>query len=161
MAARRTFPLGPILAIAGAVLLLVSLFLDWYGALSAWTAFELLDLLLAALAIGTIVALLERLAPETRARGVGVIGAGAAVPMSLAALVIVLSQILNHPPAGVDRDPELGIWLALAASALMVLGSILSTARISLALDVERRDAAEAPAASEEPPPPAQPGPRP
>ena len=35
----------------GALLLLVSLFLDWYGPLTAWNAFEVTDVLLAALAI--------------------------------------------------------------------------------------------------------------
>ena len=155
---RRVLPIGPLLAIAGAVLLLVSLFLDWYDDASAWTVFEVLDLLLAALAIGTALSLLERLGTgRWRAR---VIGAGAAIPMAVAALVIVVSQIINHPPAAQDTDPEVGLWLALAATALMSLGAILATARISVALDVDSRDhpseaptASEAPTVSEKPPP--------
>ena len=150
---RKTLPIGPLLAIAGSVLLLVSLFLHWYDDLSAWTAFEVLDLLLAALAIGTALSLLERLAAgRTRVR---VIGAGAAIPLSVAALVIVVSQIINHPPAAQDSDPAVGLWLALAATALMALGAILATARISVALDVDRPDdPAEAPTVAEPPPPP-------
>ena len=149
---RKTLPIGPLLAIAGSVLLLVSLFLDWYDDLSAWTAFEVLDLLLAALAIGTALSLLERLGTG-RAR-VRVIGAGAAIPLAVAALVIVVSQIINHPPAAQDSDPAVGLWLALAATALMALGAILATARISVALDVDRPDdPAEAPTVSEPPPP--------
>jgi hypothetical protein len=147
-----TFPIGPVLAVAGAVLLLVSLFLDWYDEISAWTAFEVLDLVLAALAIGTALSLLERLGVSRRR--VGVMGAGAAIPMAVAALVIVVSQILNHPPAAQDADPEVGLWLALAATALMSLGAILATARISVALDVDRREPpSEAPTVTEPPPP--------
>jgi hypothetical protein len=148
-ARRRTFPIGPLLAIAGAVLLLVSLFLDWYDELSAWTAFESIDLVLAALAIGTALSLLEELgAPRARVR---FIRSGAAIPLAVAALVIVVSQIINHPPAAVDTDPKVGLWLALAATALMALGAILATARISVALDVERRD--DAPTVERRPPP--------
>src|SRR3954451_3492851 len=149
----RNLPIGPVLAVAGAVLLLVSLFLDWHDELSAWTAFEVLDLVLAALAIGTALSLLERLGVSRRR--VGIMGAGAAIPMAVAALVIVVSQILNHPPAAQDADPEVGLWLALAATALMSLGAILATARISVALDVDRREPppSEAPTVSDRPPP--------
>jgi hypothetical protein len=150
-AGRRAFPIGPLVAIAGSVLLLVSLFLDWYDDLSAWTAFELIDLVLAALAIATALSLLEQLGAG-RAR-VRFIRSGAAIPLAVAALVIVVSQILNHPPAAVDMDPKVGLWLALAATALMALGAILATARISVALDVQRRDAAEAPTVSQPGPP--------
>ena len=40
----RRFELGPILAAAAALLLLVSLFLDWYGGLTAWEVFEIVPL---------------------------------------------------------------------------------------------------------------------
>jgi hypothetical protein len=47
----RRFDIGPILLALGAALLLVALFLKWYGPLTAWNAFELTDILLAALAV--------------------------------------------------------------------------------------------------------------
>jgi hypothetical protein len=162
MGPRRRLSIGPLLALLGAVVLLVSLFLDWYDDLTAWTVFEVIDLLLAALAVATVVALLERLEAFGRpARG---IRDGATLAIALAALVTVVVQVVNHPPAAIDRDPEIGLWLGLGGSALMVLGTLLSTARISVAVDVQRRDEAPtvarsepAPAATPKPPP--RPGP--
>jgi hypothetical protein len=137
MGGARQIALGPLIAVGGAVLLLVSLFLDWYDDLSAWTVFEVLDLALAAIAVLSLVSLAERLGVGP-ARG-RIIGAGAALPLGAAAVVVVVSQLINHPPAGVDRDPGVGLWLALAGSALILAGSSLAAARISLAVDVERR----------------------
>ena len=31
-----------------------------------------------------------------------------------AALIIVLTQLINHPPAGIDLDEGTGLWLGLA-----------------------------------------------
>ena len=49
--------LGPLVAALGALLLIVSLFLDWYEDLTAFTVFEFLDLLLFGLALVTLAAL--------------------------------------------------------------------------------------------------------
>lgn len=131
----RQIPIGALVGVVGAILLAVSLFLDWYGELTAWTVFEIIDLLLAAAALVCLLALVERL-------GVGLPGAPrlgvVPLPLSVVALVLVVSQAVNHPPAAVDLDPETGLWLALAGSALLLLGAILSVARISFALDVSR-----------------------
>ena len=43
-------PIGPLIAAIGGVLLIVSLGLDWYGRFSAFTAFEVWDLVLVVLA---------------------------------------------------------------------------------------------------------------
>jgi hypothetical protein len=145
----RQIALGPLLGAAGAVLLIVGLFFDWYGGLSAFTSFEVLDLVLLGLALAALVSLAERLGLRLRRVGVG---PGAALPLGLAALAIVASQLINHPPAGIDRDPELGLWLSLGGAGLLVAGSLLSVARVSLAIDVERRRAgARAAAPAEEP----------
>ena len=151
--AHQQFPLGPLVAALGAVLLVVSLFLDWYGVLSAFTVFEVLDLLLLALALATLAAL---------AHGMGLLrhrAAGSALlPAALLALVIVVSQLFNHPPAGNDREKEIGIWLALAGTLLMAAGAIMDRTRISLAVETRPRrgpDAAVAgrpEASSPEPP---------
>ena len=131
----RRVPIGPLLAALGAVALLVSLFLDWYEDLTAWTVFEFLDLLLAGLALAALLAF---------ARELGVLGrvrSGLLLPLAALAFVIVLSQLLNHPPAGHEEDKDVGLWIALAASAVMLAGALLASARISLAVDVERREA--------------------
>ncbi len=139
---------GVLLVGAGALVLFISLFLEWYqpGA-SAWEVFEAWDLVLAALAAVAIAASAGRLgyAPARPASWL----AGPAI----AALVIVLYVIVDPPPVvgGLpDGDPGTGLWLALAASALMAAGAMLSVARISIAINpVGRRDAV--PAAAHDP----------
>jgi hypothetical protein len=124
------------------VLLLVSLFLDWYkrageDGLSGWTSFEVLDLVLAALAVLALVAAAERFGHRPpRAAGLGL------TPIGILALVIVASQLLNHPPLGVGRSPELGAWLALGAAALIAAAGALGRARISFEV-VSDRDTAQ------------------
>jgi hypothetical protein len=138
----RKIEIGPLIAAAGAILLIVSLFLNWYDEFSAFTVFEVLDLVLVGLALAALVSLAD-------AAGVisgGPLGGGAALPLGAAALAIVASQLINHPPAGTDRDVSLGLWLALGGSALMVGGALLATAKISLAVGVERRQRRRRPA---------------
>ena len=150
MSEHRRVPVGPLIAALGAILLLVSLFLDWYsrdgdfdGDLSAWTAFEVLDLVLAGLALAALMVLVRELG--ARLPGADGLRARLLLPLGALALLIVVSQLINHPPAGIGRDPDVGIWLALAGSALMLAGALLAAARVSLAVDVERREGAEAP----------------
>ena len=152
-------PVGPVLAAIGAILLIVSLFLDWYTDLTGFTVFEFLDLLLVALAIVTLVALAD---------AIGLIRSGMrpGLPLVVAglALLIVLTQVVNDPPAVAKRsdyDQDIGIWLALGGAALMLAGAVLSTARIAISVEprpggraaptVTRAD--EAPTVAEEPPP--------
>jgi len=123
---------GVLLLGLGAMLLLVSLFLDWFEpGLSAWTVFEAWDLVLAALMIMALVAVASRLefgAPRPD---------GWLLIPALVAPVVVVAALLNPPPAaqGPGQDPMIGIWLALAGSLLMALGALVSIARISVALD--------------------------
>jgi hypothetical protein len=131
----RRIEAGPVLVGIGAVLLLVSIFLDWFEpGITAWQSFEVLDLLLAALALAALVAV------------VGTMRSDAAVierqhlPLIVGAvLVIVASQILDPPP-GVSGDPELGAWLALGAALLMCVGALLSLGKVSFSMTVEGRD---------------------
>jgi hypothetical protein len=141
-------PVGPIVAAVGAVLLIVSLGLDWYADLSGFNSFEVLDLVLVALALVALAELVRALGlVHTPLRP------GTPLVVGALALVIVLSQLVNHPPAGYQDDVETGLWLGLAGAALMLAGAILSTARIALAVEPRRPGAAaERPA---QPPPPA------
>ncbi|MEA2220748.1 MAG: hypothetical protein QOJ35_3374 [Solirubrobacteraceae bacterium] len=122
---------GMLLTGAGAILLFVSLFLAWYQrGTDAFEAFEAWDLVLASLAIVTLVAVASRF------------GFGPPRPASwlfapaAAALVIVLFALVNPPPvaAAIDDDPATGLWLALAATIVMAAGALMSVARISVAL---------------------------
>jgi hypothetical protein len=128
---------GPLVAAIGAVLLIVSLFLDWYEGLTGFTIFEFLDLLLVLLALATIVSL---------AGGMGVmkpaVSPGVSLAVALFTVYVVVSQILNDPPAVIGPGPEkdIGIWLALSGAALMVAGAVLGYAHVSLALETRPRE---------------------
>jgi hypothetical protein len=139
-------PIGPLLAAIGGVLLIVSLGLDWYGPYSGFSSFEFLDLLLVVLALvtfGSLAAALGLLRTPLRE--------GTPLVVGVVAILIVLSQLINHPPVGNERDVETGLWLGLGGAALMLAGAILTTARIAIAVEPRTR----APAASPPPPAPA------
>jgi hypothetical protein len=132
--------LGPFVAAVGAVLLIVSLFLDWYDTFTGFTVFEFLDLLLLLLALVAIAAL---------AAGLGLlrmpVSPGVSLVVAVFALLVVFSQIVNHPPAANGLEKELGIWLALSGAALMVAGAVLGYAHISLAVETRPRAPRPAP----------------
>jgi hypothetical protein len=131
----RRIEAGPVLVGLGALILLVSVFLDWYEPnLTAWESFEVLDLLICALALAALVAVAGTLRPDA-----AVIDTRQ-LPLIVAALaVIVASQILDPPP-GVDGEVMLGAWLALGAVIGMIAGTVLTLGRVSFALTVEGRD---------------------
>jgi hypothetical protein len=137
---------GPLVAAVGAVLLIVSLFLDWYDTFTGFTIFEFLDLLLVLLALVAIASL---------AGGLGLvrtpISPGVALGVSVLAVLIVFSQIVNHPPGANGLEKELGIWLALSGAALMVAGAVLGYAHISLAVETRSRTTAPPPTAPPRP----------
>ena len=132
----RRVEAGPVLVTLGALLLLASLFLDWYEpGISAWEAFEVWDIVLLVLAVVCIVA-----------------GIGLAVPdldvvdrrwlpwAAGAVTLIAVSQILDPPPAAAGQDPELGGILALVAALVMIAGGLLTFSRVGVALTMEPRD---------------------
>jgi hypothetical protein len=129
-------PVGSLLAAIGGILLIVSLGLDWYGDFSAFTSFEVWDLVLLVLGLltlGLLAAALGLLRSRFRT--------GTGLVVGATALIIVLSQLINHPPAGIDLDEGTGLWLGLAGSALMLLGAVLSTARIAISVEPRGRGA--------------------
>ncbi len=144
-------PIGAVVAAIGGLLLIVSLSLDWFGRFSGFNSFEFLDLLLVALGLATLAALavaLELLYTPLRP--------GTSLAVGVLALVVVASQLINHPPIGIDRDPETGAWLGLAGAALMLAGAILSTARIAIAVEPRHQTGGDA-AGAAAPPQPAPP----
>jgi hypothetical protein len=146
----RRINLGQGLVVIGALALLVSLFLDWYevgafggDAVSAWTVFEIADLVLASLAVLAIAgAVPARLgAPEPRS----LIDARWLPWVGVAALIFIVATLLNDPPAVRDRSPEIGVWVGLAGAALLTAGGLLSGSRISVVISTRP---SEAPAAT-------------
>jgi hypothetical protein len=130
-------PVGPLVALCGAVILIVSLFLDWYESLTGWTVFEIVDLVLVGLALWTIFSLAGAfgIANATSNPVAALIGA-------VVTLVIVVTQIINDPPAvaGAGPDKDVGIWLGLGGAGLMVVGAVLATTHISLAVEARQRE---------------------
>jgi|1185.fasta_scaffold401801_1 hypothetical protein len=125
----RRFDLGRALLAAGAALLFVSLFVDWYdNGQNGWELFEALDLVLAAIAAGAVYVAIRAdvMAPWVPAALAG------------AALVIVAVQLVDAPPAAGDGSLDSGAWLALGGALLMSAGAILS--RFAITVELRERD---------------------
>jgi len=124
------------LAAGGGLALLVSLFLPWYEPdVTAWTAFEVLDLVLALLAIASV------LAAAAEVGLLGVVPPRQLPALGAVAVVIVVAALINHPPLALGRPPKVGIWLAFGASLAILAGGLLRVARISLAVTFDLPDA--------------------
>ncbi len=141
------FDAGAGLVALGAVLLLVSLFVDWFtpGG-DAWAVFEIVDIVLAGCGVAGLIAAIPRY------------GLGPAVPwIAYGALAIVAVQIIDLPPAARGTEIATGAWLALAGTVVMAIGATLSAASISVTVDVRererRRRSAAIDARDAEPPP--------
>ena len=104
----RDIDAGALVSALGALVLLVSLFLDWYDiGLSGWDAFETWDVVLALGAAAVLVAVLPLRPLDVRVpvRFVGAV-----------ALALAVLQLLNPPPAATGPGPAVGGWLALAGA---------------------------------------------
>ena len=124
---------GLAVAAIGAVLLIVSLFLDWFApARSAWTVFELNDLILAGIALLVLeVAVADLLARPEAQRYVP---EGSVVYAGMGALIIVGATLIQPPPGAIHSSREIGAWLGLAAAALITAGGFAIRARVSLVI---------------------------
>jgi hypothetical protein len=131
----RRFEIGPLLVALGALVLLVSLFLEWYADLTAWEAFEISDLLLAIAAIAALVAAAGFIAPETAYLD------RAWLPATvIAATVLVVAQILSPPPVADGAELDSGAWIAFGSVLVMLFGMVLTLGRVSFSVAVEGRE---------------------
>ena len=130
----RRFEMGPLLVALGAVLLIVSLFLDWYGHVSAWDAFELVDVLLAALGVMALFAALGSLVPD-----LGYVDRRWVPAIVLTVAVLIAAEIINPPPAAAALRVTTGAWIGFGAAILMLLGAVLSLGRVSVSVSVAER----------------------
>jgi hypothetical protein len=131
----RRFEMGPLLVALGAILLIVSLFLDWYGPLSAWGAFEVVDVLLAALGVLSLVGALGTLVPDLayveRRWLPGIV---------LAVAVLVAAEIIDPPPAAANLNADTGAWIGFAAAVVMLLGAVMSLGKVSVSVSIAERE---------------------
>lgn len=149
---------GRLLAGLGALALLIGLFLDWYSVGSqgfgsgatAWTVFELVDLLLATLALATMLAAAALLAPRA---GLPKLPDGAITACAFAALVLVTAALVNEPPAARGASPETGIWISFGGALVMAIGALLRYGRISLVVTPREHRGTDALTAEPEPRP--------
>src|SRR3954454_677849 len=125
-----------VVVVVGRALLFASLIVEGYEpGTDAWTALEVLDLVLAFAAVVALSAGLGALVGERwpeHARFVPAIG--------LVAFLIVLTQLIDPPPLVHDAARRAGGFLALAGSLILVAGGVLAR-RESV---TDRRDSDEA-----------------
>jgi hypothetical protein len=134
----RRFEVGPILVAIGALVLLVSLFLDWYGSLTAWDAFEVVEVLLGSLAVASLVIAVGQLMPDLE-----YVDRRRLPVVVLAIAVLVAAEIINPPPAAGGQDPAYGAWIAFGAAVVMFAGAVLTLGRVHFAVSVEGREVRE------------------
>ncbi len=121
---------GEIVAGVAGVVLLLSLFLEWYTVrgraegLTAWSAFSFVDLLVCLVALLGIALAVSQ-----------VVGRGPALPvaigvitttLALAATLLVLYRIVNQPGPNDAIGVGAGAWVGLAACLGVFLGAWLS-----------------------------------
>jgi hypothetical protein len=135
----RRFEVGPMLVALGAIALLASLFMDWYGPLTAWEAFEVVEVLLAVLAAAALVVAVGLLIPDleyVERRWLPLI--------VFAIAVLVAAELVNPPPAAAGDDRlEAGAWTAFAAALVLLAGAVLTFGRVSFAVSVQGREVRE------------------
>jgi len=131
---RHKIDLGSGLVALGALGVLISLFLDWYAPhLTAFDAFEVVDWMLASLAVVTLGGL------SLAARDAVPVPPWLVVAV-LAAVVLVFAQVIDPPPDAHGAARQAGAWLAVGSAALMAIGVALATASISVTVDVRGRE---------------------
>jgi hypothetical protein len=114
---------GDIIAGVGGIVLLISLFLPWYGAgpfsVSGMEALGFIDILLLLIAVAVIAIVAGRASARLPAEipaAVVLLAAGAL------AVLLVLYRIVNIPGDGDGVSRELGIFLALIGAAAVTYG---------------------------------------
>src|SRR5215210_8071905 len=130
----RRFDIGPLIIAVGSLVLPVSLFLDWYCDQTAWGAFEVADVLIAALAVAALVAAAGLIAAE-----LAYLDRRWLPVLVLALTVLVIAEILSPPPTVGGADPQTGAWIAFASVLVMLAGTVLSMGRVSFSFAIEGR----------------------
>jgi hypothetical protein len=143
----RRFEIGPLIVAIGSLVLLVSLFLEWYGDATAWEAFELADVLLAVLALLALVTAVGQVAPELSYLERRWLPAAVG-----AAVILVVAEILSPPPAAAGLELDTGAWMAFAAVLVMAAGAVLSLGRVSFSVAIEGREPQRVAAVDHRPP---------
>jgi hypothetical protein len=118
--------LGELVGAIGGLGLLVASFLPWYSAggenVTAWQAFSVTDLFLAAAVVATLsvtAAVLFRISVSYPIAGSTVSALFGGI-----ALILIVIRLIN-PPGDGGVDVEYGAWIGLSAAAAITLGGYL------------------------------------
>lgn len=119
----RRLRVGEWIVGASGVLLLVALFLPWYGdpSSTAWESFTVLDVILALLALAAVTVPVVTAAQRVPALPLAVESLTAL--FGLLALILVLIRVLNLP--GEAHGREIGLWLGLVATLGIFAGGLI------------------------------------
>jgi hypothetical protein len=119
----RRLRVGEWIVGASGVLLLVALFLPWYGdpSSNAWESFTVLDVILALLALAAISVPVVTAAQRVPALPLAVESLTAL--FGLLGLILVLIRLVNLPGEADSR--EIGLWLGLAATLGIFAGGLI------------------------------------
>jgi hypothetical protein len=124
--ARSTLASGELVGAVGGLGLLVATFLPWYSAggesVTAWEAFSVIDILLAAAAVAGLsvgLVVLTRLSVSYP-----VAGSATATLFGALAVILVIYRLID-PPGGGDVTRDAGAWVGLVAAAVLTLGGYL------------------------------------
>ena len=127
----RRLRAGEWIALAGAIALIASLFLHWYGTegggaeVTAWQAFGILDVVLVLLAL-VAVALFATQATRS-SPAIPVFFSVMTIVAGLLAVLLILLRIVFQPGPNALVSVEPGAWLGLAAAVLVLAGGWRST----------------------------------
>ena len=113
---------GEWIAGTAGVVLLVSLFLDWYPGSTGWESFAATDIVLAIAALMGIS--LAIAAATQRAPAVAQAISALTVPVALAASILAVIHTISLPDGATGR--EIGLWLGLAGAIGVLVGSYRS-----------------------------------
>ncbi|HEV2812426.1 MAG TPA: hypothetical protein VGW10_04160 [Solirubrobacteraceae bacterium] len=127
---------GEMIAGAGGIGLFLFLFVDWASTVSAWEAFDVVDIVLAAIGLGVVALVAARAAGQNVAVPGG---SGTAIALAgFAAAIITLTFLLE------SDDREIGLYLSVLAALAIVYGGWVAS----------RGPVAPRPATTAPPPPP-------
>jgi hypothetical protein len=102
--------------------LLVSLFLPWYGDVTAWEAFAVLDVILALIGLAALA--VPVVTAVQRVEAVPLAFESLTTLLGIMGLVLVVIRVLNLP--GDLHGREWGLWVALAAALGIVGGGLVA-----------------------------------
>jgi hypothetical protein len=100
--------------------LLVSLFLHWYGGANAWQSFSVADIVLFVSALCGCGLAVVAATQRSAAMGQGL--SAITIPIALAGAVLVVIHALSVPD-GATGGRSIGLWLGLAGAVGVVVGS--------------------------------------